>query len=481
MKIDKNIIVLSFGRFVQAILAILSLRLLTELLPQTQVGQQYLINTIILWFSMVLINPVGMYINRHLHEWKASGELIYYIKQMNKYFLGISIVSVPIIFSLKQLALINALDIQLWIYIYFFTYIFFSTWFQTLTSLFNIFNEQKIFISLSIVSQLAGLLCAFAAIKIYDAQAIYWLMGLLVGQIISLIIGSIFVYKYYYLSQKNEPKKNSFFTKQTLHFCYPVALTTLFMWFNSQGYRLLVQHELGLETLAYLGVALGLAASVSSIIESISTQFYFPTFYKSLIDSDAQARSKNWNHLWERSLSIYIPFCFLTITSSQFLIRALTAAKFHHIAGLVVLGAFIEVLRQFSNILYLVAHGEKKTKQTIKPYLIGAIVNLLALAGFKYTGALSEVTVGYALIFSGLVVWILNVYAAKKMIQVRLNYIYSAKVLAVSSPVLLGYFFAEPTDSILKLFIISSLAGIYCLGVVIYLKTVDNRLQSEAL
>ena len=86
IKIDKTIALLIGGRLVQTLLAVVTLRLMTSLLSQQEVGNQYLIYSILLWFSLVLINPVGMFVNRHLHEWKQNQQLYFFIKQLNTYF-----------------------------------------------------------------------------------------------------------------------------------------------------------------------------------------------------------------------------------------------------------------------------------------------------------------------------------------------------------------------------------------------------------
>ena len=470
MKIDKNIVTLTIGRALQALLAIATLRMLTEFLPQDQIGKQYLINSVILWFSMVLINPVGMFVNRHLHEWKSNKQLFYYIKQLNLYFFIVAAISIPLIFTLNYFNLVANISADFYIYAYFFLYILLSTWFQTLTSLFNLFDEQKIFISLNIASQFLGLVFAFFYIHYFSINALSWLFGLLTGQSISLMIGCYFYFKKFHFEQKSTPVVNTFFNKTALLFCYPVAITTLFMWLNTQGYRLIVQHHLGLETLASLGVGFGLAASVSSVVESITTQFYYPKYYQSLANSDLEKRADNWIKLWQNCLSVYLPFCFLTISAAAFLVKVLTAQKFHHVIELVVVGAFVELFRQLSNVSYLVAHGEKKTDKTILPYAIGAMSIFILFYAFDKFSSLNESTVGYSLLLSGFFVCMFNLLTVNKLIQKSVNIVFLLKVVVISMPMLLGYFLSIGNDSKIHLFLINCISGLYCVGAIYFVK-----------
>ncbi len=470
IKIDKNIIVLSVGRLLQALLAIFTLRLLTEVLPQDQVGQQYVINSMILWFSMVLINPVGMYVNRHLHEWKKENALVYYMKKLNSYFLIIAVLSLVIVFLCSYFSVFKNITMDLSMYFYFLAFIYLSTWFQTITSMFNLFNQQKIFIILSILSQFLGLLFAFLLTHFFKVESLYWLFGLLSGQVVSLIVAIIFFKKHFYSDQRLIPARDSFFQKTTFLFCYPVAITTLFMWFNTQGYRLYLESEIGLASLGALGVGLGLAASVSSVVESITTQFLFPRYYESLVRSSVSDRVQSWNELWLKSLCIYVPFCFLTVSASTFLVRVLTAKQFHHIASLVCLGAFVELFRQLSNILYLVAHGEKKTQQTIVPYLTGALACILGFLIIQKWFSISPFSVGIVLIVSGVFIFSFNILNAYRMIPINLNLKFIFKTLLFSTPILSVFFLSSDESSTLNLFLSLSLVGIYLLAVTAFLQ-----------
>src|SRR3989344_4217331 len=249
MKVDKNFLFILIGRVLQAGISILTIRIMTTVLAKDEIGSQYLIQSIILWFSLVLINPFVMFINRHVHEWFQSNQLVSALKKMNVYF--------P-----KEVLSIGANQSTVSVMVLVFLYIYLSTWFQTLTSFFNLFNYQKHFVFLNISSQALGLIFAYGLTIEFQMSAFYWMLGLLVGQFASLLMAFLFLRQNQYFNSKTQINaKLNIFTKETLHFCLPVALATVFMWFQTQGYRLIIEKSSGVELLAILGVSLGVAAS----------------------------------------------------------------------------------------------------------------------------------------------------------------------------------------------------------------------------
>ncbi|MBC7742932.1 MAG: oligosaccharide flippase family protein [Bdellovibrionaceae bacterium] len=466
IRVNKNLIFLFTGRLTQAVISILTIRLMTELLSQTEVGNQYIINSMILWFSLVLINPIGMFVNRHIHEWQKQGQLQAMVKNVNMYFLFIAVCSVPLLgaarYFLKVGLTIQAEPLLIYVGIY----IFFSTWFQTLISFFNLFEFQKQFVMLNVISQILGLGMAVVAVTWLQPTGLSWLSGLLAGQILSLVLG-IFVYKKYFpQSEINQTSSFSLFNKNTLIFCYPVALATLFMWFMNQGYRLYIEKYIGVEALATLGVALGLAASVAALIEALTTQYYYPAFYAKIAHSTLNDRQAAWQKLWDNTAIIYIPFCFLTMATAPFLVRLLTAEKFHHVTLFVLMGAFIELFRQMSNVAYLASHAEKKTQNTIAPYLFGSLLLVFLLAVLRNFGLLDIFNICLCLVGVGLLTLVFNVVVVKRVLNVKINYLNLLKVFIFALPLLIIHYFNNQSASLSEQFILSCIAGTYCLFII---------------
>lgn len=433
MKLREDMFILIGGRALQAVLAIFSIRILTEILPAEEVGHQYVINSMTLWFGLVLINPVGMFTNRYIHEWTDEKALYQHIRALNVYFLLISLLAVPV--SLGALYFFNfGQDLEKYSTVFFIAaYVYFSTWFTVLVSFFNLLNYQKIFVTLNLAGQICGLIMAYVGVQ-YSRTALMWMSGLLGGQIIALTAAFIFFSSVFPVATFSHNSRSAkFWSRETFYFCYPIAVTTFFMWFLNQGYRLVIEQNLGAVVLASIGVGLSLATSVAGVVEAIVMQYFYPGYYSSLLNSDTAKRRSAWQALWDHAVIIYIPFCFLIFSCSHLIVRVLVAAEYQHVYRYMFFGAFIELARQCSNIAYLVPHGEKKTMYTMIPYSAGAFV--LALLVFYFIGSEVDRTIDLillSLLLAGWLVCWLNLKVAKRLIGVGLDWKLIGKVTGLS-------------------------------------------------
>ncbi|MES2803324.1 MAG: hypothetical protein V4654_12590 [Bdellovibrionota bacterium] len=468
IKNNSDFVALFLGRLFQAIGAIISIRFMTEILPSEQIGLQYMINAAILWFSLVLVNPFGMFINRYLHQWKVDGELVTRLKSINKYFLLIASLSVGF-FSLNNYFSFFSLNPEtqnLNFLAYAFFYLFLSTWYQSLTSFFNILKFQKIFVFLTNLSQYSGLLIAILLVKNVSNSAHMWLYGLLSGQVFSLCLG-LYLFKKHVVGLDSKPVSQgsvvSIFNKKTLAFCYPLAITTFSIWFLSQGYRFIIESLGGLNLIASLGVGLGIALSCASVVEAIVSQYLYPSYYSSLVANEPSASRRAWLELWQKCTSIYIPVIFFAVGNAFLILRILVSEKFLAIETFVILGFCIELLRIMSNVLYISLHGELKTKMSIIPYGTAAVFLLVSLQLLQKFSRFSSNAVLVALIASQCIVLFLMFKSASKNFVDSISFMPLIKLAAKCLPLLVSIFIFSETTPIWILILYAILAGVYLL------------------
>lgn len=469
MKIDKKFIFILVGRISQALLSVVVIRLMTKFLSKNEIGNQYVINSVILWFSLVLINPFGMYINRHLHEWSENQQFISSLKKINFYFASIAFLSLPIVLFIKKILLVAKDQNTAAVMFLIFGYVYLSTWFQTLGSFFNLFNRQKQFVALNILALASGLLFSIILINLYEAQTFFWLLGLLLGQTTSLLLGFYLMKKDNYFGAENSinvVKPIELFNRTTFNYCYPVALATVFMWFQNQGYRLVVERYLGTEALAGIGLGLGIAASLASVVESLTTQYLYPKYFSEISNATVEVRKAAWEKIWRSAISIYIPCCLAVIAVSNIVISILTSATFHIYGYLVALGAILELCRQLTGVIYLISHSEKNTKVNILPYFLGAMTLGIGLYILKVSTSLSILFIAGLLIAAYLVTLIFNSIVAFKILAVEFHFNEILRSVFISLPVLL--FFPLLKEFSVGSVILSLFLGVYSLGIIYY-------------
>jgi len=77
MQINKTAL-LFFGRFTQALIMLVAMRLITTILSADEMGNYYILQSIFNYAGLVFVNPVGMFINRRLFKWRESNQLRLY-------------------------------------------------------------------------------------------------------------------------------------------------------------------------------------------------------------------------------------------------------------------------------------------------------------------------------------------------------------------------------------------------------------------
>jgi O-antigen/teichoic acid export membrane protein len=451
------------GRIVQALVTLLTIKFMTHTLAPAELGQQYLVTSLVLWFSWVLINPVGMFINRHLHQWYEHKQLHFFVSQINRYFLMVAVFSLPVVFVVKfvfnSAGSVSILPLMGFVC----GYIYLSTWFQTLTSFFNLLGLQKIFVSLNIINQILGLILALCFTHFFSAEALYWLSGLLAGQVMTLLMGLYLFRKKFPSDVSPKGYQSHLFSKETLLFCYPIAVTTLFMWFNGQGYRLILEKKISIESLGVLALGLSIATSLAGVVESIVTQYFYPIYYQSLATSVVESRKKSWVNLFKKTSAVYIPCCLLSLGVSPLVIRVLTNADVYQAHVFLAVGVFIEFFRQSSNIAYLVSHAEKKTHYSVGPYLLGAgslLVGIFLLDDYQ---AITPLNITCVLLLAGFLTYFYNLIQVKRMIDITFEFKPLLKNLLFSLPLIVPFCLLDVTSSWTALFRASLASGAWCL------------------
>ena len=93
------LITIIVGRAAQFLIALITLRVATTLLSPEEMGKVALVVTTTAFFALLLINPVGMFINRRIHAWQASGRGIGYLVRFAGYIAlvaTIAAISLPL-------------------------------------------------------------------------------------------------------------------------------------------------------------------------------------------------------------------------------------------------------------------------------------------------------------------------------------------------------------------------------------------------
>lgn len=461
----KEFSVLIAGRAVQALLSIVALRVMTTFLSPAEAGNYFLMLSFATGFSFFLINPVGMYINRRLHAWHGGKTLLDRLSVFNAYLLAVSA------FALAATALLKALigsapGMPGWAFASFVAaYVYCSSWNMTLIPSLNMLGHRLPFVALTVLTTGLGLLLSLFAVRQVQPFAFSWMAGQIIAMLLAagaalyalkLITGE----KYSGLRAAIGCADRASFSGVKA-FALPLAGATVFMWLQTQGYRLIVEARAGAEFLGYLAVGLGIAASLAAISESLVQQLYYPSFYKKITSDSPDARRAALAALAEKALPVYVILLFFTISLAPQLTGLLVHKKFGGAAPFIVFGAFIEFFRMTANIMAAAAHSEMRTKLLIRPYAYGG----LALCAAAYAAAGSahkDLLIPLSMAGGGLVTLLLMWRQVSRVVDVDLNFGLLLKTSAFAAPLLIFLALKSYTGTMVSLWILLS-AGLYFL------------------
>jgi len=184
------LITIIIGRAAQFILALAMLRVATTLLSPEEMGKVSLALTTIAFFAMFLVNPVGMFINRRLHAWQANGSARAYLERYAGYLIGVALlaaISLPL-FNLS--GLVNFGMPIGWVVALVCASLIFNTINQTSIPSLNMLGDTRGFVTLSVATLAASFVCAVTLVETVQTSAQYWVLGLLLGQMLLAVVGT---------------------------------------------------------------------------------------------------------------------------------------------------------------------------------------------------------------------------------------------------------------------------------------------------
>lgn len=363
----------------QFLILAVTMRVASTLLSPVEFGKASLLVATTAFFAFFFINPIGMFVNRRLHSWQINGAARHYFFYYINYLFFIAIIAAVILYFVQLYGWLNSEIHFIWLATLVCGSIFFSTITLTAIPSLNLLGESSKFLVLTVAMAVSSLLFAIFFIYINKPAAQYWLMGQLVGQTVIGAIGVGLLYKFLRTSQ-NSHKRSSIRNQQLrslFSFAWPVAVAASLGWIQSQGYRYIIENNLGLMELGLFVAGYGVSAGLIAGFESILTTYFQPRMYRDV----TMANLSDQEEAWRVYASSVIPPLILTVTFIMILAPELTqlflGETFQSAEKYVVWGGLAECARVLIGVYSLIAHVFMRTKLLIFPNIIGAVSSVI--------------------------------------------------------------------------------------------------------
>ncbi|BBN58997.1 oligosaccharide flippase family protein [Hydrogenovibrio marinus] len=390
-----------FGRLAQFIVALITIKVATSLLTPSEMGKVSLILSTVAFFVLLLVNPVGMFINRRLHSWNETGKAKKYFIYHLYYLCLISLFSAVFLYWLYNSGVLD-FGVQIyWLIFLTGASIVFNTINQTSIPSLNLLGYTPQFVILTVATVSSSFFFAVLLVYLYAYEAKYWVLGILAGQLVLGLFGLKILFSK--LGKYESPSSHMAISRKHLvslfSFSWPVMIAAVLGWSQFQGYRYVVEWQIGLASLGLFAAGYGVSAGLIAGFESVLTTYFQPKMYK-----DINSKQHNEQLVWQRYAKSVIPSALLVVgliaILSDDLVRIFLGEKFYAAKEFVVWGALSEGARVVIGVYSLIAHIKMKTQWLIVPSVIGAVLSIsLSIIFLQKFGVLG---VGIALSVAGL-------------------------------------------------------------------------------
>lgn len=353
------------------------MRVATTLLSPTEIGKVSLVLTTIAFFALFLVNPVGMFINRRLHAWQATGMAKHYLMRFVRYLLLVALAAAIGLPLFYMSGMVNFGIPIGWLLLLVCGSLLFNTINQTSIPSLNMLGYSKSFVLLSVATLATSFVCAFMLVKV-QPLAQNWLLGLLLGQTLFAALGTRVLFAKLHTPEKPHvlPAISKRHLKELFNFAWPVSIAAGLAWMQGQGYRYLMDGQLGLSQLGLFVAGYGISAGIIAAFESVLTTYFLPRLYRDVSMANAEEQAQAWHRYAAAVIPSLILTVALIIILAPELTRLLLGKSFQSAASFLMWGAFSEAARVLMSVYSLIAHIHMRTRWLIVPNIVGALVSI---------------------------------------------------------------------------------------------------------
>jgi O-antigen/teichoic acid export membrane protein len=458
--LKKDLIIVICGRAIQILLSLISIRLITTFFNPKEVGNYYLALSILSFFNLAFLNPIGTYFSRNLLIWQKSKNILNAWVVYFVFMIFVAIISVPIVFILFELTDYSQKFSKELFLIYIILSLIISTSHRSIINGLNILGKRILFTTLLLSTLVIGLLSSILFICFIEESPLLWLFGIITSEIIILGYSAKLFFKKNKFTLHTIKNVFSFgLLKKVLLFVVPISFSTLLMWGQNISYRFIVDFKYSAEILGYIAVGLGVSSAIFSSIETLINQYFNPIFLKNILDANKEQRANIWNKIARVVFPIYIITLIFAISSSDKLITILASKEFFESYKYAMIGGFIEFFRVSTNLFKNVSQSEFKTKNIIFPYMLGFLIStiILILFDFKDNLILIPLVLAVAYLSNSVTMY----FQMKKILSINLKIDY-LNILFLSIPFVI-LFLLKPNFSLIYNSVVLAIFGVYYL------------------
>ncbi|MCV2401636.1 hypothetical protein OFY17_01950 [Marinomonas sp. C2222] len=444
-----------FGRFFVAVAGLFALRIMTHYMPPERYGELSLLVVIQSMCGLILVNPVGQYLNVNTHKWYDEGSLFSRLNSYRIYLFVVSLIAALLLFLIMsetiESLLISAFALLIVVWS--------VNWNNTLVPLLNMLDARIASVVWSIITVVMATVSSTLFIIYFEPSAHAWLLGQAIGMFLGILGSKYSLRKFMPIAKK---EKSVLITRKVfVSFCLPLSFATFFMWFSQNGYRFFVEYYWGLAALAFFVVGFQVATALWSIVETIAMQFLHPYYYRASSDiTDGIKLQSALSDFVNTLIPLYIFLSAIMMLGANQIIYLLVDSQYHSAKDFFYFAVIVELVRVSSNVIGHAVQVKRKTKMLILPYFLYAIIMLVSVIVSGYF-EFDMHTFVFSIFISSVLFFVSMFFQMRRLISYKVNW---RSIFYMSSFLFLVviYVFYVKSNSALTVF--SSIYYLFSLG-----------------
>jgi len=374
-----DLLIIVIGRILQVAYGVAAMRGVTAVLSPDEIGRRDLVLSVTSWFALLLISPVGNYLNRQAVEWHLEGRLLESVRRFSMFLGGVALLGAVVVSVLHFTTGIGTPMGLSWLLWLVGGSLLVGTLTNQLNGLLNIIGFRGWYVVLvNTMSWLGlGLSVALSFRRGKDAES--WLAGGLLAQLL-VLAGSMIVVRRVGRAPPGgvveSPRAAGFDLRSVFKFSWPLIITTGFYWAQTSGYRFILAERTDVRTIGLLTIGLAIATAPLAMFDTLFTEYYRPIFYRDIKFSTPNQKAQAWG----RYASAYFPAILLVAAfvalSGPDLSRVLVSDAFQSVAWLALWGALIQSALMVYATYVALTFASLDTRALIRPNILGAAAAL---------------------------------------------------------------------------------------------------------
>lgn len=391
----RDIIILGFGRGLQVLAGLLTIKTATTVLSPGEVGSMNQLMSLAILGTSALLMPMTAYIGRGCLEWMDTGILSQRLGSYLLIILAVALACGSAMWAIQTQLMVVSGMAPVWVAGLVVLYTVGFALHTMGSSGLNLIGHRFLYILFINIAAWGGLLLAIWWSKQEPSPEI-WLLGIFSGFLLSSL-------SYVILDRHARahvpsggtclPGVLPFDWRTLCWFVAPQAVAFLLFWVQTQSYRFVLTWVVDIATVGLFAAGYMICSVPMQTFESLFNEFYSPTLFRALKGQDRAGMARAWNEYAAAYIPAVILFGAFLIGNATFLVKLLLGEQFQAIASILVWPAVTETFRAVSSTLHYLGLAKVDMTINILPVALGALV----APGLVYLLAFHEPLLGTAL------------------------------------------------------------------------------------